>query len=265
MASTSQDFYVTLPSNSSFEYFPDNTASNFRTHLRRPIDLEGDWEVGLVEFHYPNSWDNVPKGFVPFKVRNTKTGTSVGMQLHHGYYPSNNYLFDFLNRELFKLDRKVFTRATFDYRTVDRRVKVSIPNGYELILGEEFRQMAGFKSTPDDSPRILKRGSGRGRESEYAANIHRNLAKFYIYTDIIEENTVGHGEHPLLRDVPIKAQSTAELTGHTFDKVYYFPLNKKYFNNIHVYIADHTGDTVSFQRGITTVRLHFRQRRPSYL
>ena len=47
-------FYVTLPSDSSANFFPNNTIASFRTKLATPIELEPDkWEVGLVEISYP--------------------------------------------------------------------------------------------------------------------------------------------------------------------------------------------------------------------
>src|SRR5215468_5018535 len=50
-------FYLTLPSNSSMAYYPNNTAANYITHLSSSIALhEGEWEVALVEAHYPNSF-----------------------------------------------------------------------------------------------------------------------------------------------------------------------------------------------------------------
>ena len=48
-------FYVTLPSDSSSKYFPENKVSHFYTRLPTPIELRGDWEVGLVEFKYPHT------------------------------------------------------------------------------------------------------------------------------------------------------------------------------------------------------------------
>jgi len=45
-------FYITIPSNTH----EDNTASNFRIVLPQRIRLEGEWEVGLAEIIYPNSW-----------------------------------------------------------------------------------------------------------------------------------------------------------------------------------------------------------------
>src|SRR6059036_470464 len=54
-------FYLTLPSNSSQEYFPDNTKTEFTTKLASTIELTNEWEVGLAEIMFPRSWYTVPK------------------------------------------------------------------------------------------------------------------------------------------------------------------------------------------------------------
>ena len=54
--------YVVLPSNSSMEYFPDNTLANFKVKLARPLILEGQYEVGLVEIIYPHRRLSVQPG-----------------------------------------------------------------------------------------------------------------------------------------------------------------------------------------------------------
>ena len=49
-----EHFYVTLPSDSSGYYFPNNTIANFTTKLATPIQLRPDQcEVGLVLISYP--------------------------------------------------------------------------------------------------------------------------------------------------------------------------------------------------------------------
>ena len=37
-------FYLTHPSNSSLEYFPNNTVANFKVRLAESIGLTGEWE-----------------------------------------------------------------------------------------------------------------------------------------------------------------------------------------------------------------------------
>ena len=56
------EFYVTLPSNSSMQYFPDNKTSNFVTKLPRVLWLDGEWEGGLAEIYYPHTWYNIREG-----------------------------------------------------------------------------------------------------------------------------------------------------------------------------------------------------------
>lgn len=53
-------FYVTLVSDSSKLFFPENKISHFITQLSTPIHLnKGEWEVGLIDFIYPHTWYNV--------------------------------------------------------------------------------------------------------------------------------------------------------------------------------------------------------------
>lgn len=50
---------MTLPSNASMKLYPSNTVAQYQTLLPQRIELEGKWEVGLVEFSYPVSWYNI--------------------------------------------------------------------------------------------------------------------------------------------------------------------------------------------------------------
>ena len=49
-------FYVTLPSNSSMEFYPDNVITNFTTQLKIPIKFDVPYEVALVEISFNQSW-----------------------------------------------------------------------------------------------------------------------------------------------------------------------------------------------------------------
>jgi hypothetical protein len=46
-------FYLTLPSNSSMQYFPNNTLSNYITKLSNTVELNGKYVIGLLEIMYP--------------------------------------------------------------------------------------------------------------------------------------------------------------------------------------------------------------------
>lgn len=51
-------FLVTLPSNACDDVYPNNRPGNYKTRLPIPVDLGEDWEVGLVDVQYPQSWYN---------------------------------------------------------------------------------------------------------------------------------------------------------------------------------------------------------------
>src|SRR5688572_29592040 len=55
-------FYMTLPSNSSMHYYPNNTVTHYMTRLENGIALSGDWEVKLVELQYQHTWFNLEIG-----------------------------------------------------------------------------------------------------------------------------------------------------------------------------------------------------------
>lgn len=47
------EFFLVLPSNSSVEFYPDNTVTNFTTKLPREIRLREKWVVSPAEIHVP--------------------------------------------------------------------------------------------------------------------------------------------------------------------------------------------------------------------
>lgn len=54
-----KDFYMTLLSNSSMDYHPQNKTSSFTVQIPRYLTLEGDWTVGLAEIQYPYTFYTV--------------------------------------------------------------------------------------------------------------------------------------------------------------------------------------------------------------
>ena len=52
---------ITLPSNSSMEYYPNNTLASFQTHFETPLTLimSEDHEVALSEILLPTEWSNM--------------------------------------------------------------------------------------------------------------------------------------------------------------------------------------------------------------
>ena len=49
--------YVTLPSNASMNYHPNNVQSNFNVTLPQRLNLDNNFKVGLAEISYNQSID----------------------------------------------------------------------------------------------------------------------------------------------------------------------------------------------------------------
>lgn len=119
------NFYVTLPSNSSMNFFPDNTQSHFRTKLSKPITLNGFWEVGLSEICIPKNWFNIG---------------------HH----NNHYSVTIQREEEIKRDINEYEIPLSDSITDDRKhifeiinnhIKNIFPNSVNFIFDEETSQV----------------------------------------------------------------------------------------------------------------------------
>mgnify|MGYP003401617484 FL=1 len=91
-----------------------------------------------------------------------------------------------------------------------------------------------------------------------ASDINGRIHNMYIYTDLIENVTVGDTEAPLLRIVET-AGKFGDVIHQSFKMLRYIPLRKKSFDTIELDIRDVFGEPVSFESGILVVTLHFRR------
>ena len=51
--------FLTLPSNSSVQFYPENKVSDYIVHLPKELNLTGPREVGFAELVYTNLWYNI--------------------------------------------------------------------------------------------------------------------------------------------------------------------------------------------------------------
>ena len=105
-------FYLTLPSNSSQQFFPDNTMTEFTTKLASTIELTNEWKVGLAEIMFPRSWCTIPtKGLqievdcpqcdstlVLFDNKHQSLNFTTKIHLKGGFYNTMEELIEELNQ-----------------------------------------------------------------------------------------------------------------------------------------------------------------------
>ena len=255
------DFYLTLPSNSSMDVYPDNTMTNFKTKLPNRIELEGRWEVGLVEMQYPHTWYNLRDGEGEFTIICTDpegpiSQIEIPVSISPGYYHTIEDLLKRIEIDLAKAMNltKREKPVSFDYDEIRRKItaKVGARNTqqYSVRLGTAIQRILGFEFN------IIERGT---TEAMLAVDMDP-LHSIYVYCDLLEPRVVGDRMTQLLRVVPVEGRS-GEMVTRIYENIHYTPLQQKSFETVEIDIRDSVGENIPFERGTLNVTLHFRRRR----
>ena len=119
-------FYVTLPSNSSMDCYPDN---------------EGDWEVGLTEISFPSDVENVLDGHCYYAIRIVgRFSRKITLEAKH--YAT-----------IRDLVRKINAKQQMSIGDVDLFVEFFVSNGK---VGMTFEYQSHVKVTVDFSPDLAR-------------------------------------------------------------------------------------------------------------
>ncbi len=249
-------FYLTLPSNSSFQYFPDNTLAHFTTHLPHAINLEGAWEIGLAEIQYPHNWYNVKakdaKKDVCVKVKHPPAVEIIETHLEDGLYEDPQQFVGTLDRRLADMImRSTETTPVFQYGDTSQRATVAVPEGTKVELSQPLQSMLGMEQCE------LEEGQHTGTKP---VDLQGGFYSLYIYCDLLEPRIVGDAQVPLLRIVPIEG-TQGQMVTKTYENLQYIPMLKKNFRTVELYIMTDTGELVAFNPGKLVITLHFRRKR----
>ena len=143
-----EPFYVTLPSNSSMDYYPDNKIGQWRTKLPKALAFPENWEMGLCELMFPANWYNVVKGGNNVRVRKLPKKKVTPPQEYRvqvqGTTPDIIDLTDAMGNELHKV-YKVLDVFTYDDRS--RRVKITVSEGMRITLSPQLAQALAMETT----------------------------------------------------------------------------------------------------------------------
>lgn len=258
-------FYLTLPSNSSMEYYPDNSASHYFTKLPQAINLTGEYEVGLCEIQFSNTYFNVRdrdcyfRYVEPEKEEDREKPTPTMVIVPGGLYESNEYFIHTLNT---LVSKKLSNRPNgkhkvkFYYNKASKKVAVSVyEDGGLLHMSSSLQRILGLN---------LQVLSGAGRyEGDFIMDLNEDFKSVYVYCDLVSARQVGDTMAPLLRIVPM-VDKKKEVVHRIFEKPHYIPLSRFQFNSTEILLMTDTGKTIAFGSGSTIVTLHFRRKRPEH-
>lgn len=275
-----KNFYMTLLSNSSLDYYPENRTNSFTVQLPRYMSLEGEWEVALVEIQYPYTFSNVEPGqneihletieitedFIDWYVdRATKPSHNFKSEtckytITDGFYSSIKDIIDVVNETI-----NVATKQStfFNYNQSAHRIAAAndaVEIGRKWIENCKLSPRLGLQMgyPPDEQIQC------RGQYAPHTVNAGVIIPdKMLIYCDILEPQLFGDSWAKVLRvintnptnDLPYFAQPCSV----TFNTPHYTALQKKHFESVTIDIKDIESKFMAFQYGTLTVKLHFRR------
>jgi hypothetical protein len=251
-------FYVTLPSDSSVGYYPNNTIARFVTKLPERIRLEGDYEMGLAEIIYPHTWYNFDNEDERYWIGAApKKGEFFPkIIVQSGYYEDGSVLADSLNRECHRTFEDMDVK--FSYSETIGRFSLSVhsPGSHLFVMSEDLQRYLGFE-LKTLSFAVDKQSYGMMAERAFDAN--RGLHLIYVYCDAAAHAIVGDTKTPLLRVCNV-AGKHGDVVRHTYDQPHYAPVGRREFDTIEIAINNEIGKPMPFEYGKSVVILHFRRR-----
>lgn len=245
------DFYVTLRSDSCTDIYPSNTTSNFITRFPHPIELKGEWQVGMVEFHSPNTFEVINSNNNSlYYYPGDDTGRRVDLPV--GNYSDIEQIISTLESRIHEQHRdmmqmKYINRTNQVHIRVTDGCKLFIPKGLSRVFGSEEPLEI------DDTKKCVMDVKYR------SAPLYLN-----VLTDIVYPELVGATHQHLLRSVTVPDHKTRSIE-KSFSYPHYITVNKNHIDTISIDIRDDADKPVSFIGGPSTVKVHFRLRKSPYL
>ena len=284
--STSTAFSAYVFSNASKKLYPDNKPEHFKVHLPKPISLSGEWEGGLSLVGFENTWQNIKTQCV-FKVKFSviKDGVSgvdsFECKFKPGYYDSAETIIANINWLIRTNMSDYITKQTSLVTTI--KIEGISSEGEDdevgrlafgkLELNKEMGRVKIVSKNPNFEIEIVE-----GREIwaalgvlldtkslkpinnfqfEPAMNMH--LPTLFIYSPIIEYQSVGDTSAPLLALAPNQG-AFASYCFYKYDRPLYCKLAHNYISDLEIQILDHRGIQVPLGKAVTFLLLLFRKR-----
>ena len=272
-------FYVTLPCNASRSVYPDNTISNYRTRMATPINIKGEWEVGLVQIEYPRSWYTFNSKDAVFEINiepitvddekntnNIRRGVDVKKtELSRLRIPIKTGYYDKVPSVVSVINDLLAPHGSFGYDVVKNKVFLKAKPNISITFHGKLAIILGLKpGVPIGDSMRQKTNPGKTNFEKdvvtyamHQADIHGGFYTLYIYTDIIRYQSVGDAFVPLLECVQITGDNNNTVSVR-YDKPHYASVNKSVITDIAIEVKDDQNHHIPFSYGKVCIKLHFR-------
>lgn len=261
------DFYLFMASNANPDLYPDNTPADFHVKLPKTLNLNSNYEVGLVDILYVSSFYNVndPDGY--FMVEFKDSTKSLIVKLRGGDYTIKR-LTETMNKLILenfpntpsdagdvvnKKDREYILK--FGYDTSQNRIHFTYSGIKSVKFSTPFSNILGFQSK-----RINCKSNTGIHYAKYTTDQELGQYYFYLYSDLVDFSVTSNTESQILR-VFEKQGSFGEIINKSFKNIVYAKIRKQEVDELHFQLKKDDNKLVDFLKGKTALTLHIRRRK----
>ena len=297
-------FYMTLPSNSSLKFYPENTLARFITKLHSSVSLSGEWEVALSEIHFPRTWYTIESEGARF-IADCKS--CIAPPIDIDYYNTVDVVQPTGVISVFTPKPDMIDERPFE----DYTMNIRIQGGYYESMHDLVSEM-NTQISKEFSEQWMGKQSGipRIKYSELNKRTYFNVPKgINLKFDPPLTTILGLGENQSTisnedgSSVPVGSEHVSDINGgihslyvycdlleyvtvgdtsspllrvvdargrngnmqhRIYEPPRYIPLQKKTFDCVEIEIRDDLGHPIPFESGKLTVILHFRRAKNPY-
>lgn len=287
-SSIKDEFYLTLLSEASLNFYPDNTANLFTVQLPQTLHLPEDFRVAATSITYPQTIQNM----TPYNNR-------LVLEMDKYYpedpdevfklrvyidVPCDNYtnIYDVLKilnenaRDTFTKLKDAHLLDLFQLNESTRRIEINTEQrdlvckySKNLYDGSSYQchmtrmylagRLAWIFGFDPDTHNLLNDFETIGR---YPYNLNLGYpSQLFIYTDIIEPQIIGDKLTQVLKICPVldKMSVFGDVTERAFHNCDFFKLAKRSIDKITINITDKSGTSIPFLFGSLTLQLLFKK------
>ena len=237
-----------------------NTTANFRAELPHPIDLQGEWQVGLAEFQYPVTYDTIRGCYYDVRMHDD---TLHRVRINNNFYSTPQ-----------ALDRAIQYATKSWWRQVEadkdgHGVHVQYPVAF-YYAEDQMRMCAQINHTKvkevtlDDRLRhalgFAESKLGFNTVAKYAVDVTAGLDTMFVYCSLVSPQYVGDTKTNLLKIIPLRG-TPGSIQQLDFPNIHYCDLQVNRFSDVSFSIKGGDGANIPFNFGKVYVKLHLRKKK----
>lgn len=282
------EFQITLLSNVKSN--PRNQSAEFETQLAKPIELNGQWEVALMDLSYPHNWVtlkdeyymalltpladdethvvNTVEGSIVDDIRKKIISSEVlvdmqirkAIRIYAGNY-TNEELAKAVEESITAFKDTKSTTVKFDKNTLKVQIETSEKFALVCLRNKSLLNLLGFseQTSKVNDLEYLTIENDKILFAEKTPTVEP-FTVMLVYTDISEHCLVGDTQAPLLGYIPIVSKFGSQAHW-CLNPVYYVKVKENVLTNITIKICNELGELIPFEKGGQVIcRLNFRKR-----